>query len=204
MRLHHRRCKVSRSNLWQNMRTACPQVTTRQINNYKRSDRRVTKSRCLCAFETPEGQREVSRQLGPWSDEFRRAVDPVSLAFVGDAIWKLHQRSRVFCPPKHVRLYREQASSAEAAEIQAAAYDLLLQSSIVTPDDLQLLNWAKSVAKVTLRQRFYGNDDLQEVYKKATAVEALVGFLYLRQDGRLESILSSMDDVVNFTDTTPS
>jgi ribonuclease-3 family protein len=112
------------------------------------------------------------------------AMNTTVLAFIGDAVYEVHVRNHVLnsgeASPE--KLHR-QAVGYVRAEAQAEALKLLIPE--LTQQELALVKRARN-RKITSKPR---NADPIE-YKMATAFEALVGGLYLRQDHeRLEQLL---------------
>ncbi|GBF99368.1 ribonuclease [Raphidocelis subcapitata] len=115
---------------------------------------------------------------------------PVSLAFLGDAVWEMYVRRATFLPPKHHSLYQAAVRPHVSAEGQAAHHDWLACSGLLTASEAALLAWAaRSQDAPRLRSRFARAGAAGEaVYRKATALEALLGWLHLTDPPRLEAL----------------
>lgn len=87
---------------------------------------------------------------------------------------QLYVRKQLLLPPKHLRLYHAQAKAMIVAEQQAAIVDQLVDSGLLTKDELKLLEWTKGHAAVNPKKRF-STEQQVAAYKKASAFEALVG-----------------------------
>lgn len=118
-----------------------------------------------------------------------KAHNPVSLAFLGDSIWTLYVRAQAFPPPRKFGAYHAAATQHVSAESQALLYGALRASQQLLPVEREILNWAYGAANVGFRGRFGGTAAGRDVYRRATAFEALLGYLQLDDPDRLEDVL---------------
>eukprot|EP00775_Hariotina_reticulata_P002721 gene2721-3018_t len=138
---------------------------------------------CRQRLLVPQGSRGKPYPLG---DD-----NPLALAFLGDAVWTLHVRRRFLQPPKHARLYQAAVRPFVTAEGQAQVYDrLMLTRQLLQPSEVAFLRAVRAWENVKLRQRFAGSAAAANVYRKATALEALVGHLHLHDPDRLEELMA--------------
>lgn len=108
---------------------------------------------------------------------------PLTLAFVGDAVYSLIVRQEI------VRLHGSMASGKlhresvryVSATAQARLYDLLLERGVLSEEETTILKRGRNAGGVSAPK----HTDLAH-YRKATAVEALFGYLHLC--GRAERI----------------
>ena len=108
---------------------------------------------------------------------------PLTLAFVGDAVYSLIVRQEI------VRLHGSMASGKlhresvryVSATAQARLYDLLLERGVLSEEETAILKRGRNAGGVSAPK----HTDLAH-YRKATAVEALFGYLHLC--GRAERI----------------
>lgn len=135
----------------------------------------------------------------PEAEAYKRQHDPVSLAFLGDSIWSLYVRARCLPPPKRFESYHQQALRHVNAEQQAAYHDQLLQGDVLTAAERELLSWALATSKVKMRKRFDSQAKV-EVYRKATALEALLGYLQLTSGSRLQQLLDALGVMMDEAD----
>lgn len=112
------------------------------------------------------------------------AVAPISLAYIGDAVFEMYVRSRLLFPAKRIREYHTQVVSQVKAEQQALYADLLLP--YLTDDEKDILRRGRNAT--TGRQR----RATAQSYQKATGFEALLGFLYLSDQSRLFDLLDRL------------
>lgn len=118
----------------------------------------------------------------------RQSWNASSLAFLGDSVFELYARRRCFLPPKSAAKYRETVIQLVRAETQAIACGKLSESGILTEEEADVLRWGKN-APGTLPKRLE-----RAVYRDATGLEALVGWLWVSgSHERLNTIMESID-----------
>ena len=111
-------------------------------------------------------------------------LSPLSLAFVGDAVYTLYAREKVIqhSDAKNGVLHGE-ATKIVKASGQAKSADAL--AGLLTEEEAGVFRRAKNSKVHSVAKHATIGD-----YKKATAFEALIGFLYLSgQDERLKFLL---------------
>jgi len=109
------------------------------------------------------------------------ALPPITLAYIGDAVFELYVRSRLLLPTKRIRDYHTQVVANVKAEQQAQYIDILLPH--LTDTEKDLLRRGRNAVSGRHRRA-----DAQQ-YQKATGFEALLGFLYLSDQQRLFTLL---------------
>lgn len=112
------------------------------------------------------------------------AIPPVSLAYIGDAVYELFVRSRLLLPAKRIRDYHAQVVAQVKAEQQSCYVDILLP--FLTDAEKDIVRRGRNAT--TGRQR---RADAQH-YQKATGFETLLGYLYLSDPLRLFSLLDQL------------
>lgn len=121
----------------------------------------------------------------PLDDEAFKEINPIVLAFIGDGVHTLYVRDRVV-KNSNLLVNRCHINSAKFcnAKSQATKLDLLMNN--LTEKEHDIVRRARNAKTHNIAK----NSDI-ETYKKATAFEALVGYLYLKGDyDRLKQILS--------------
>eukprot|EP00898_Chlorokybus_atmophyticus_P001393 jgi/Chlat1/2254/Chrsp17S02788 len=115
-----------------------------------------------------------------------RAYSPSVLAFLGDAVWELYAR-RCFLAPLKVTDYHQRVVAAVRAEAQDAHVQTLLAGDYITDDERDVLRWGRNAAPrgSGVPKRLLGG-----TYRNATALECLVGYLYLSDPARLQDLMS--------------
>lgn len=111
-----------------------------------------------------------------------RSMSPLTLAYVGDAVYELFVRSRLLVPPQQVRIFHRQVVGHVRAEQQASYLECLLP--YLSDEEKDILRRARNAAsgrkvRSSLRD-----------YRQATALEALLGYLYLTDIQRLIEVLN--------------
>jgi ribonuclease-3 family protein len=110
-----------------------------------------------------------------------RSLSPVALAYLGDAVYELFVRSYFLFPPQNIRTFHRQVVNQVRAEQQAAYLECL--KPYLTDDEVEILRRGRNAAS-SRKQRA----SLQ-AYQQATALETLMGYLYLTDPPRLIEIL---------------
>ena len=120
-----------------------------------------------------------------------RALSPVALAFMGDAVFELMVRRRLLLGggmPAH-KLHRQSVKKVSAVA-QALAYDALLPQLTEREQDILRRGRNANTSRVP-------KSCSPEQYRKATAIEALFGYLYLSGEAmRLEELFGLIYDTI--------
>ena len=121
----------------------------------------------------------------------RAGYGPTPLAFLGDAVWELYARARFFAPPKRLTAYYEAVTASVRAEAQAAAVEQLTAGAFLTEGERDILRWGRNAKVKAIPKRLTGGGAATAgVYRAATALEVLVGWLYVTDPGRLGAVMS--------------
>ncbi|MEL6490311.1 MAG: ribonuclease III domain-containing protein [Cyanobacteria bacterium J06634_6] len=126
-----------------------------------------------------------ARLLAAVGEKQLNAISPISLAYVGDAVFELYVRSRLLIPAKRIRDYHQQVVSQVKAEQQSQYVDAL--TPYLNDVEKDVLRRGRN-ATTGRNRRAKG-----QTYQKATGLEALIGFLYLSDSARLLSLLNRLD-----------
>lgn len=120
----------------------------------------------------------------------RSAFNPLVLAYFGDAVWEVHARRHELAITDHKRSRGQRLQHAElsAATYQAQLHDRLTASgnNLVTTEEADVLRWGRNAAASIPKHL----DAL--TYKKATAVEVLVAYLYLTNRRRCSDLVQQL------------
>ncbi|MDE7165209.1 MAG: hypothetical protein K2O04_07315 [Clostridiales bacterium] len=112
-------------------------------------------------------------------------LTPVALAFIGDAVHTLYVREYLATASDGVvGTLHTAASRLVNAKCQAAVMDELLSSNILTPDEEEVARRAKN-AHLHSRAKAASLTD----YHKATALEAVIGYVHVSGDEEREKTL---------------
>ncbi|MEC4983746.1 MAG: ribonuclease III domain-containing protein [Oscillatoria sp. PMC 1068.18] len=110
---------------------------------------------------------------------------PGSLAYLGDAVYEIYIRTRYILPPKRISSYHRQVVAQVRAETQAAQLSFL--EPYLTDLEREILRRGRNAA-TGRPKRLSG-----EIYQRATSLETLVGYLYLKDPQRLSELLAKLD-----------
>jgi len=119
---------------------------------------------------------------------------PQSLAYIGDSVYETLIRTHFLTPPKSTTIYRKLVTSAVCAEFQAQILKTLKDSNFLTPlEEVVVVQGRNSVnsRKHTVPKRFSKNKEgggFGAVYGDASGFEALVGYLHLTDEKRLQEL----------------
>ena len=115
------------------------------------------------------------------SETLLKQVSPAAFAYLGDAVYELHVRVHHLLPPKRIQLYHDRVVAEVRAEAQAN-YLRLLQPHL-TDQEREILKRGRNASP-------RGPKRLDpEIYRQATSLEALLGYLYLANPERLTELL---------------
>jgi ribonuclease III family protein len=114
------------------------------------------------------------------ADADLQQFNPVSLAFLGDAVYELVMRQRLLFPPKRVQDYHQQVVAEVRAEQQS--YYLKQLEPHLTEAEKDIVRRGRNAAPKSRRVD-------PGIYQRATGLETLVGYLYLTDLPRLEALL---------------
>ncbi len=111
-------------------------------------------------------------------------LNSLTLAYIGDTVYDLYVRNHLICAGDYRTGKLHQMSiNHVCAGAQAKALDSVLD--MLDDNELSIVSRAKNTKNATIPK-----NTNPKVYKKATALEALVGYLYLmEQEERLIEIL---------------
>lgn len=130
--------------------------------------------------------------LGTWSEDDARQANVQSLAFVGDSVHTLFIRSKVMgiSDVKSGELHKMANAFVRASGQSNAVTELF---EMLTEKEQDIFKRARNYKTQTQAK----NANLSD-YKRATAFEAVLGYLYLTgQQERLNLILQKSYEIVN-------
>jgi ribonuclease III family protein len=110
-------------------------------------------------------------------------ISPAALAYLGDAVYELYVRQTYLMPPQRPDAYHRQVVAQVRAESQANHLAAL---------DPQLTDAERAVVKRGRNASPKSKRADPGAYQKATGFEALVGYLYLTDPDRLQTLLSRL------------
>ena len=115
-------------------------------------------------------------------------LGPLQLAWLGDAVWELHQRLR-HCrsPARSAELHRA-VVAAVRADAQAAALAVLQRDGLLTQEELELVRKGRNRAGRGPRK------GEACIYGRATGFETMIGWLFLQDPSRLAQLLAHLEN----------
>jgi len=119
-------------------------------------------------------------------------ISPISLAYLGDAIYELYIRNRLLMPPKKIADYHHQVVRQVKAEAQATHLESI--SSCLTPQEQDILRRGRNAANHKPKRVS------AKVYQQASSLETLIGYLYLTNSDRLQELLQKLNISTDFDD----
>lgn len=124
----------------------------------------------------------------PITAQEARQLNPVVLAFVGDAVYSLYVRERMVCSGEgKAAEFQRAASRIVSAEGQSRFLDELLP--LFTEEENEVFRRGRNAKKATKSKHASAAD-----YNRSTGFEAVVGYLYLTgRDERLAELFSHAD-----------
>jgi ribonuclease III family protein len=118
------------------------------------------------------------------TDADLQQFNPVSLAFLGDAVYELVMRQRLLFPPKRVQDYHKEVVAQVRAEQQSVYLKQL--EPYLTDAERDIVRRGRNATPKSRRAD-------PAIYQRATALETLIGYLYLTDLARLEDLLDRIE-----------
>ncbi|PSO48423.1 MAG: ribonuclease III [Cyanobacteria bacterium SW_9_44_58] len=113
-------------------------------------------------------------------------ISPAGLAYIGDAVYELYVRLYYLLPPKHIADYHQLVVAEVRAENQAQQLQALIP--YLTESEQEIVKRGRNAAAKPPRRLS------AQVYQQATSLETLVGYLFLSDKNRLQSLLLSLQE----------
>ena len=111
-----------------------------------------------------------------------KLVQPVELAYIGDAVFSLYVRLRILSGSSHVQVLHDLASRMVSAVMQAKAMEGLEKD--LTEEETAIVRRGRNTKSMVPKSA-----SVYE-YRMGTAFEALLGYLYLeKQEERLRELM---------------
>lgn len=130
---------------------------------------------------SPNSMAQYGNQDSRLTPAQARGLSPISLAYMGDAVYELYVRSQFLLPPKRIQDYHNRVVDQVKAEQQAHWAEQLAPHLTVIEQDV--FRWGRN-ASSRGPKRLDG-----AIYQQATGFETLIGYLYLTDPERLAELL---------------
>ncbi len=111
-------------------------------------------------------------------------LSPTALAYVGDAVYELYIRRYYLLPPRRMENYHHLVVAQVRAEKQAQMLNLL--DPYLNSNELEIIRRGRNAA--TGRPKRVD----PQIYRQATSLETLIGYLYLTDTERLNELLQKL------------
>jgi len=112
------------------------------------------------------------KELFHLEDQDLRSYSPLTLAYIGDGVYELILVKKGNCP---VNRLHKKASSLVKAGAQSAIMEVIEEK--LTPEELSVYRRGRNAHSPTMAKHATMAD-----YRRATGFEALMGYLYLKED----------------------
>lgn len=131
------------------------------------------------------------REQAPMEEERARMLNPLQLAYIGDGVWELLVRSRLIYRGRSARHIHKDAVACVNAAAQAEALRRI--EPLLTEDEADIARRGRNAHAHHAAPK---NQDAAD-YRAATALEALIGYLYLTgQEDRLLKLFQTSQEVL--------
>ena len=120
------------------------------------------------------------REAAPMEESRARMLNPLQLAYIGDGVWELLVRSRLIYMGRSARHVHKDAVACVNAHAQSEAFRRI--EEMLTEEEVDVARRGRNAHAHHAAPK---NQDAAD-YRAATALEALIGYLYLTgQEERL-------------------
>lgn len=120
------------------------------------------------------------RESVPMEESRARMLNPLQLAYIGDGVWELLVRTRIIYKGRSARHVHKDAVACVNAHAQSEAFRRI--ESMLTEPEADIARRGRNAHAHHAAPK---NQDAAD-YRAATALEALIGYLYLTgQEDRL-------------------
>ncbi len=113
-----------------------------------------------------------------------KQLSPSALAYLGDAVYELYIRRYYLMPPQRVENYHRLVVAQVRAEKQAKMLSIL--SPHLNSNELEIVRRGRNAATGCPKRLE------PQVYRQATSLETLIGYLYLTDTKRLGELLQKL------------
>lgn len=135
-------------------------------------------------FDFDESRTNTEKLLPKLSESQLQQLSPTALAYLGDAVYELYIRRYYLLPPQKVENYHRLVVAQVRAEKQAQMLHLL--NPHLNSNELEIVRRGRNAA--TGRPKRVE----PQIYRQATSLETLIGYLYLTDTERLSELLQKL------------
>ncbi|GJP62780.1 hypothetical protein CLOP_g19806 [Closterium sp. NIES-67] len=127
----------------------------------------------------------------------RATHNAAMLAYIGDGIYELYARRHFLNPPSAIATYCQRVTAVVCCEAQDALLRRLLNSKTLTEEERDVVRWGRNASTGARKAKGRAGST---VYANATALETVIGFLYLTNPSRLEHLMNGLGFVCDASD----
>ncbi|GJP56530.1 hypothetical protein CLOM_g15594 [Closterium sp. NIES-68] len=127
----------------------------------------------------------------------RATHNAAMLAYIGDGIYELYARRHFLNPPSAIATYCQRVTAVVCCEAQDALLRRLINTKTLTEDERDVVRWGRNASTGARKAKGRAGST---VYANATALETLIGFLYLTNPSRLEHLMNGLGFVCDASD----
>lgn len=160
------------------------------------------------------GSNLLDQMLSPNSSCDPSQMSPTSLAYIGDSVFELFVRSRYVWPARRTTDLQNLVVGRVRAETQSKIFRKLLTSDTfqLSKEERNIVSRGRNAGSSSGGRkrgpkRLYGSNDGRnsenggpEVYQDSTAMEALIGFIYLTNKDRCVDIMKFLAEELDKID----
>lgn len=114
-----------------------------------------------------------------------------TLAYVGDAVFEMYARRACLYPVRKMNEYSSMVVELVRAEAQSEMLSALLATSALTEEEVRVVGWGRNGVGKQIPKRGKGSVE-RGVYEDATAMECLVGYLFVFDPARLVVVMDAV------------
>ena len=130
------------------------------------------------------------REAAPMEESRARMLNPLQLAYIGDGVWELLVRTRIIYKGRSARHVHKDAVACVNAGAQAEAFRRI--EPLLTEAEADIARRGRNAHAHHAAPK---NQDAAD-YRAATALEALIGYLYLiGEEDRLLTLFKHSQEV---------
>lgn len=119
----------------------------------------------------------------------RAIYNAASLAYLGDCIYELYARRHFLFPPLSINEYNNSVMALVCCEAQDTLLKELLKDGFLSEEERDVIRWGRNIQSGKTRTTRRAG---AAVYNRASSLETLVGYLYLTNANRLDTVMRKL------------
>ena len=141
----------------------------------------MLKSQNIILEDTPQG---LDLNVDNQQDNHIKLLNPLTLAYMGDAVLDQYVRTYIVLKLKSKLINYIKCLKYVSAKSQAQTLEYLMEKEWFTDEEMDILKRGRNAKSHTKAK----NTDVQ-TYRKSSAIEAVIGFLYLEKRRTIRGII---------------